>query len=300
MSDRVLVESVGHPAGGGLQTVKSLCRPRLFQPRQPLFGGRTRRLAARSETRHEPPARTGVQQLVEPLDDVTVVGEAADGPEAVRRIDEQAPDLVFLDVQMPEMTGLEVVREVGVDNMPLTIFVTAYDQYALDAFEAHALDYLLKPIEEERFAEAIERARQQLQRADAEALRDQLRGVLREYAEEDEEDAGIERFTIRSRNRIYFVDTEDVQWIESEGDYVALHDGEEAHLVRKTMKQLEQELDPDRFLRVHRSYIVNADYIEELRPLDHGTYQLRMASGTPLKTSRGYSDNVDALLDATG
>ena len=248
----------------------------------------------------EPLARTGVQQLVEPLDDVTVVGEAADGPEAVRQIDEQAPDLVFLDVQMPEMTGLEVVREVGVDNMPLTIFVTAYDQYALDAFEAHALDYLLKPIEEERFAEAIERARQQLQRADAEALRDQLRGVLREYAEEDEEDAGIERFTIRSRNRIYFVDTEDVQWIESEGDYVALHDGEEAHLVRKTMKQLEQELDPDRFLRVHRSYIVNADYIEELRPLDHGTYQLRMASVTPLKTSRGYSDNVDALLDATG
>ena len=248
----------------------------------------------------EPLARTGVHQLVEPLDDVTVVGEAADGPEAVRQIDEQAPDLVFLDVQMPEMTGLEVVREVGVDNMPLTIFVTAYDQYALDAFEAHALDYLLKPIEEERFAEAIERARQQLQRADAEALRDQLRGVLREYAEEDEEDAGIERFTIRSRNRIYFVDTEDVQWIESEGDYVALHDGEEAHLVRKTMKQLEQELDPDRFLRVHRSYIVNADYIEELRPLDHGTYQLRMASGTPLKTSRGYSDNVDALLNADG
>jgi two-component system LytT family response regulator len=201
---------------------------------------------------------------------------------------------------MPEMTGLEVVREVGVDDMPLTIFVTAYDQYALEAFEAHALDYLLKPIEEERFAEALERARRQLQRADAEALRDQLRGVLREYAEEDGEDAGIERFTIRSRNRIYFVDTEDVQWIESEGDYVALHDGEEAHLVRKTMKQLEQELDPDRFLRVHRSYIVNADYIEELRPLDHGTYQLRMASGTPLKTSRGYSDNVDALLDATG
>jgi two-component system LytT family response regulator len=248
----------------------------------------------------EPLARTGVQQLVEPLDDVTVVGEAADGPEAVRQIDEQAPDLVFLDVQMPEMTGLEVVREVGVDDMPLTIFVTAYDQYALEAFEAHALDYLLKPIEEERFAEALERARRQLQRADAEALRDQLRGVLREYAEEDGEDAGIERFTIRSRNRIYFVDTEDVQWIESEGDYVALHDGEEAHLVRKTMKQLEQELDPDRFLRVHRSYIVNADYIEELRPLDHGTYQLRMASGTPLKTSRGYSDNVDALLDATG
>ena len=247
----------------------------------------------------EPLARTGVRQLVEPLDDVTIVGEAADGPEAVRQIEEQDPDLVFLDVQMPEMSGLEVVREVGVEDMPLTIFVTAYDQYALDAFEAHALDYLLKPIEEERFEEALERARQQLQRVETDALSEQLRGVLREYANK-EENEGIERFTVRTRNRIYFVDADDVQWIESEGDYVALHDGEETHLVRKTMKELEQQLDPDCFLRVHRSYIVNADYIEELRPLDHGTYQLRMASGTPLKTSRGYSDNVDALLDATG
>jgi len=249
----------------------------------------------------EPLARTGVRQLVQSLDDVTVVGEASDGPEAVRQIEQQDPDLVFLDVQMPEMNGLEVVREVGVEAMPLTIFVTAYDQYALDAFEAHALDYLLKPIEEERFEEALDRAREQLQRREADALDEQLRGVLQEYAAEaDEADRGIERFTVRSRDRIYFVDAEDVQWIESEGDYVALHDGEDTHLVRKTMKRLEQQLDSSRFLRVHRSYIVNVDYIEELRPLDHGTYQIRMASGTPLKTSRSYTDNVDALLDATG
>ena len=248
----------------------------------------------------EPLARTGVEQLVEPLDDVSIVGEAADGPEAVRQINTHRPDLVFLDVQMPEMSGLEVVREVGVENMPLTIFVTAYDQYALDAFEAHALDYLLKPIEEERFEEAMERARQQLRQAEADALSQQLRGVLQDYAAQEEAEQGIERFTIRSRDRIYFVDAEDVQWIESEGDYVALHDGDDTHLVRKTMKELEQRLDPSRFLRVHRSYIVNVDYIEELRPLDHGTYQLRMACGTPLKTSRGYSDNVDALLNTSG
>ena len=247
----------------------------------------------------EPLARTGVRQLIDPLDDVTVVGEATDGDEAVREIAVQEPDLVFLDVQMPEMSGLEVVREVGVDAMPLTIFVTAYDQYALEAFEAHALDYLLKPIEEGRFEEAMERAREQLRRAEADTLNQQLQGLLREYAD-DEEHEGIERFTVRSRDRIYFVDVEDVQWIESEGDYVALHDGEDAHLVRKTMKKLEEQLASDRFLRVHRSYIVNVNYIEELRPLDHGTYQLRMASGTPLKTSRGYSDNIDALLDATG
>ncbi len=250
----------------------------------------------------EPLARTGVRQLVEPLDDVTITGEASDGPDAVQQIETHEPDLVFLDVQMPEMSGLEVVREVGVENMPLTIFVTAYDQYALDAFEAHALDYLLKPIEEERFEEAMERARRQLQRVEAGALSEQLRGVLQEYAdEEDEEDEDtIDRFTIRSRDRIYFVEVDDVQWVESEGDYVALHDGEDAHLVRKTMKELEQKLGPKSFVRIHRSYIVNVDYIEELRPLDHGTYQIHMENGTPLKTSRGYSDNVDALLDAAG
>jgi len=252
----------------------------------------------------EPLARKGVAQLVEPYNDVIVVGEAADGPQAVYEIREQDPDLVFLDVQMPEMTGLEVVREVGVDQMPLTIFVTAYDEYALDAFEAQALDYLLKPIDEERFEEALDRARTQLQQAEASALSDQLRGLLRQYAEEegdaDDEAPSIERFTVRGRKRIYFVDAADVQWIESEGDYVALHDGEEAHLVRKTMKELENRLAPDRFLRVHRSYIVNTDYVEELRPLDHGTYRIIMEAGTPLKSSRGYSDNVESLIESGG
>jgi len=252
----------------------------------------------------EPLARKGVHQLVQDADDVTVVSEAADGPQAVRQIREHAPDLVFLDVQMPEMTGLEVVREVGADQMPITIFVTAYDEYALDAFEAQALDYLLKPIDEERFAEALGRARTQIRQAEASALSDQLRGLLRQYTEQDDaedtEAPAIERFTVRSRNRIYFVDAADVQWVESEGDYVALHDGEDVHLVRKTMKELENRLDPDRFLRVHRSYIVNTDYVEELRPLDHGTYRLIMAAGTPLKSSRGYSDNVEALIESGG
>ena len=252
----------------------------------------------------EPLARKGVHQLVEDADDVTVASEAADGPQAVRQIREHAPDLVFLDVQMPEMTGLEVVREVGADQMPITIFVTAYDEYALDAFEAQALDYLLKPIDEERFAEALGRARTQIRQAEASALSDQLRGLLRQYTEQDDvedtEAPSIERFTVRSRNRIYFVDAADVQWVESEGDYVALHDGEDVHLVRKTMKELENRLDPDRFLRVHRSYIVNTDYVEELRPLNHGTYRLIMAAGTPLKSSRGYSDNVEALIESGG
>ncbi|MEF8939284.1 MAG: LytTR family DNA-binding domain-containing protein [Salinivenus sp.] len=251
----------------------------------------------------EPLARTGVAQLLEPVEEVTVVGEAADGAEAVRQIEEQAPDLVFLDVQMPEMNGLEVVRAVGVDDMPVTIFVTAYDEYAVDAFDAHALDYLLKPIDEARFEEALDRARTRLQEVETDALGRRLEGLLRRY-EGDEDDAGadepLERFTVRTRDRIYFVDPDDVQWIESEGDYVALHDGEDAHLVRKTMKELEARLPEDRFLRVHRSYIVNIDYVEELRPLDHGTYRLHMAAGTPLKTSRGYSENVEALIDSGG
>lgn len=250
----------------------------------------------------EPLARTGVRQLLDSVDDVTVVGEAGDGPEAVRQIQDEAPDLVFLDVQMPEMSGLEVVREVGVDRMPLTIFVTAYDEYALEAFDAHALDYLLKPIDEGRFAEALDRARTQLHRAEAEDLSDRLRAVLDRYgAAEDDDQAAeepLERFTVRSRKRIYFVDADDVQWIESEGDYVALCDGEEKHLIRATMKELTERLDSDRFLRVHRSYIVNTDYVTELRPRDHGTYRLIMACGTPLKTSRGYRENVETLIGA--
>jgi len=248
----------------------------------------------------EPLARTGVRQLVEPADDVTVAGEAADGPEAVRQIEEHDPDLVFLDVQMPEMTGLEVVRTVGVEAMPVTIFVTAYDEYAIEAFEAHALDYLLKPIDEERFAEALDRARERLQQTQVQSLNDHIQSLLDQYAEEqeDEEDgsATVERFTVRTRNRIYFVDADDVQWIESEGDYVALHDGEDEHLIRATMKELEERLGGDRFIRVHRSYIVNTDYVEELRPQDHGTYRIIMACNTPLKTSRGYSDNVEGLI----
>jgi two-component system LytT family response regulator len=187
--------------------------------------------------------------------------------------------------------------------MPVTIFVTAYDEYAVDAFEAQALDYLLKPIDEDRFAEALDRARTQLRQAEASALSEQLRGLLRQYAEaesEKDESPSLDRFTIRSRNRIYFVDAADVQWIEAEGDYVALHDGEDAHLVRKTMKELEETLDGDRFLRVHRSYIVNVDYVEELRPMGHGTYRLIMTAGTPLKTSRGYSENVEVLIESGG
>jgi len=254
----------------------------------------------------EPLARTGVRQLLDPADDVTVVGEAGDGPDAVRHIRDEDPDLVFLDVQMPEMSGLEVVKEVGVEQMPLTIFVTAYDEYAIEAFDAHALDYLLKPIDEERFSEALDRARTQLRRAEARDLSDQLRAVLDRYAAAEDEGTEAEeaegeqeplgRFTVRSRNRIYFVDVDDVQWIESEGDYVALCDGEEKHLVRATMKELVERLDSNQFFRVHRSYIVNADYVEELRPQDHGTYCVVMACGTPLKTSRGYRENVEALI----
>lgn len=247
----------------------------------------------------EPLARTGVAQLIEPMDDVTVVGEAADGADAVRQIEETSPDLVFLDVQMPERSGLEVVREVGNEEMPVTIFVTAYDEYAIDAFDAHALDYLLKPIDEDRFSNAVNRARTQIQQAEADALSHRLKGLLEQYgSEEEESNTALDRFTVRTRNRIYFVAVDDVQWIESEGDYVALHDGEDVHLIRKTMKELENRLAPDRFVRVHRSYIVNTDYVDELRPLEHGTYRVIMAAGTPLKTSRGYSDNVEALIES--
>jgi two-component system LytT family response regulator len=245
----------------------------------------------------EPLARQGLRMSLEEMDGVEVAGECADGDEAVAAIRDGDPDVVLLDVQMPERNGLDVVRAVGVDAMPVTIFVTAYDEYAVQAFEAQALDYLLKPVDEERLAEAIDRAQAQIRQHQAEALSEQLQSLLQQYSAADDTPPVRERFTIRSRGRIYFVDVEDIRWIESEGDYVALHDGEDEHLIRETMKTLEEELDADRFLRIHRSTIVNAEYIAELRPRDHGTYDVLLDDGTRLRTSRSYSDRIDALLD---
>jgi two-component system LytT family response regulator len=233
----------------------------------------------------EPLARLRLRTLLADETDVTVVGECADGGRAIDEIEANRPDLVFLDVQMPELSGFDVIEAVGPSRMPLVVFVTAYDQYALEAFRVHALDYLLKPFEDERFRATMQRARERLKVArpgsDARvrALVDDMASARR-Y---------IQRLVIRSAGRVYFVRVDDIEWVEAADNYVRLHVGRTSHLLRQTLKDLEQQLDPERFMRIHRSTIVSLDRIQELQPWFHGEYIVILRDGTRLHTSRTFA-----------
>ncbi len=238
----------------------------------------------------EPLGRERIRMLLQDDPEVLLVGECKDGHEAVAAIEAQQPDLVFLDVQMPELDGLGVIRSVGVEHMPAVIFVTAYDEYAVHAFEVHALDYLLKPFDIERFAEAFERAAELIrhrQKTDLDRRLARLLDDLKPAAK------GLERLMIKTQQRIYFIRTDEVDWIEAAGNYVRLHVGGKTHLLRQTMNALERQLDPDRFLRIHRSTIVNIDRVKDLHRMFNGEYEVRLYDGTTLTLSRGYRSQLD-------
>ena len=238
--------------------------------------------------------------------------ECRNGREAVAAIREQSPDVVFLDIQMPEMDGFQVIEEVGAARMPVTVFVTAYDKHALRAFEAHALDYLLKPFDHDRFNTALQRAktfvRQQKLGEISESLFAVLQG-LRSKTGESPSDADnrkperanhqgpINRVSIKSGGRIYFLKTEEIDWVEGAGDYLTLHSGSRTHLIRETMGNFHAKLDPQKFLRIHRSTIVNVERIKDIRPLYKGDYAITLTSGVGLKASRGYRHELQQLLD---
>lgn len=251
----------------------------------------------------EPLARRGVSARLAGEDDFEVVGEAASGREALRMITELAPDLVFLDVQMPGIDGFGVVDGVGPDRMPVTVFLTAYDQHALRAFEADALDYLLKPIDDERFAQALARARRRIEEQRESALGRKLTAVLAEVGPVDATlpqgppEAGttrtVERFLIKGGGRMHVVPVDEVDWLEAAGDYVRLHVGEKTHLLRETMGTIEAKLDPQRFARIHRSTIVNLERIRELQPYFNREYIVVLKDGTKLKLSRSYRERLD-------
>jgi two-component system, LytTR family, response regulator len=242
----------------------------------------------------EPFARAGVRLLLARARDVEVVGECSNGLEAVAAIAETAPDLVFLDVQMPELDGFGVVEAVGAARMPAVIFVTAFDEHAIRAFDVHALDYLLKPLDDERFALALERARARLR---GDGGRD-LRAALAALVGQARLDAPpLERLAVKSGGRVYFVAVDDVDWVEAADNYVSLHAGRETHLVHGTLGALERRLDPRRFLRVHRSTIVNLARVRELRPLFHGEYEIVLADGTRLTSGRSYRDALRRLVE---
>ncbi|NBB73077.1 MAG: response regulator [Bacteroidetes bacterium] len=246
-------------------------------------------------------ARRGVRSRLAARDDVRVVAECASGREAVDAVTEHGPDLVFLDVQMPGLDGFDVIEEIGPEQMPVVIFVTAYDEHALRAFDVHALDYLLKPIDEERLHDAIDRAKTQLDQRRSSTLGDRLDALLDAVASgeiAEAEAAGItERFVIKTGGRITFVEADAIDWVEAAGDYVRLHTSEKVHLLRETMGGMEERLDPDRFLRIHRSTIINTERLKELRPYGNSEYIVVLDDGTELKLSRTYRDALDDFLD---
>ncbi len=222
-----------------------------------------------------------------------VVGECCNGRSAVEKIRELKPDLVFLDVQMPEVDGFGVIREVGAEYMPAVVFVTAFDEYAVNAFDVNALDYLLKPFDEERFARCVARVEQRLSQPTA-TMRvvEKLASLLADQVKPRTAD----RLAIRNSDRITLLQTDDIDWIEAADNYVEIHVGKHAHLMRETLSNLEQRLQPHRFLRIHRSRLVNADRIKELHPLFHGEYELVLNDGTRLTSSRHYRDVLQKLL----
>jgi two-component system LytT family response regulator len=239
----------------------------------------------------EPLARRGVRQLLGPHRDLAVVAETRNGRETVQALRELKPQLLFLDVQMPELDGFDVLREIGAQHMPAVIFVTAYDEFAVRAFEAHALDYLVKPLEEARFADALERVREQLRSAEAVDLSRRLAALL------------VTRETERAKQRIVVptamgdlvIDADEIDWVEADDYYSALHARAGRHLIRESLTSLEQRLDKTRFVRVHRSALVNVDRVSEVKR-EAGETALVLRDGTRIAISRRRRARVSKLL----
>lgn len=237
-------------------------------------------------------AREMLREMLQDDPQVTIVGESCNGREALEAIRTHSPDLIFLDVQMPELGGFEVLEALGKD-IPQVIFVTAYDQYAVRAFEVHALDYLLKPFDKERFDISWQRARTQLLRERDGGTDKQILALLEEMKAGNKY---LERLVIKASGRIYFLETSEIDWIEAEGNYVSVHTGKKSHLLRETISSLEAQLDPRKFLRIHRSSIVRIDRIQELQPWFHGEYRIILQNGIQLTLSRNYRDRLHEAL----
>ena len=235
-------------------------------------------------------ARRLVRNMLQNYPDIEIVGECENGDEAIAALRSSTCDLMFLDVQMPETDGFAVLAGLAPEQMPHVIFVTAYDHYAVQAFKVHALDYLLKPFDQERFEEALERARRQIRDEDDGDLNARLLTLL---AQRESQSRHVERLLVKAEGRVFFLKTDELEWIEAQGNYVSLHAGKRKYLFREAITTLEAQLDPKKFRRISRSTIVNVDSVREFQPRFRGDYWVILRGGAKLKLSHRYRSNLD-------
>jgi len=249
----------------------------------------------------EPLARRNLRVLLEKDPQIEILDECRNGAEAVKAINASSPDLIFLDIQMPEVDGFDVLARVGPEQIHAIIFVTAFDQYALKAFEVHALDYLLKPFDDERFAFALRRAKSQIEAREINRVSKRLLALLEEresLADSSAVKNYLTRLMIKASGRVVLLKVGEIDFIEADGNYAKLHVGRKAHLLREKMHDLEGRLDPAKFVRIHRSIIVNLDRIRELHPHFNGDYIVVLEDGRQLRLSRTRRENLEARLKA--
>ncbi len=258
----------------------------------------------------EPLALRGLKLRLQAFPEVEIIGECANGREAVKEIKAKSPDLVFLDIQMPGLDGFGVVRAMIGGPAPLFVFVTAYDKYAIDAFEANALDYLVKPVEEERLNDALHRTREALKSKAAAGRESKLIEMLASLSDDDrdrikeliadpdwtDKQRYSERLSFKDGSKVVMLDAHEIEWIDAAGDYMCIHAGGKTHIIRETMKALQTRLDPARFQRIHRSAIVNVKRVKELHPHSNGEYFIILDNGSELKLSRSYKDVVARFI----
>ncbi len=255
----------------------------------------------------EPLARKRIRDLLAERDEFEIIGECSNGKNAIKEIEKNVADLVFLDIQMQDMDGFEVLEKLETDSLPTIIFATAYDKYALRAFEVHAVDYLLKPFDDERFEETLNHVHKQIKKDQIEGLSEKLASLLSDFnkskdkkesekANKNKTQTYQKRLVIKSTGKISFIEIEDIDWIGAEGSYVSLNINGKSHLMRGTLKKLEEMLNPEQFLRIHRSTIINVSAVQELKPHFHGEYVVILKNGKRLKLSRSYRESAEQLL----
>ncbi len=241
----------------------------------------------------EPLARTRLRELLKDDQEIAIVGECATGAEAIKAMLPEPPDLVFLDIQIPDLDGLAVSEAIAGEEGPLIIFVTAYDQYAVRAFDMQAIDYLLKPFDRARFNQALGRAKDQLRGRRRDEINHQILELLTELKDRPQY---LDRIVIKNKERVFVLKTDEIDWVEAEGNYVRIHFGRQSSLIRETLSHLASQLDPKQFVRIHRSQIVNLDRIQELQPWSHRDYRIILRNGTQLTLSRSYREELYQLL----